>query len=75
MSSKTFKGLTALAVSTSMLAISSPAFAQLDEIIVTAQKREQSLQDVPIAISAFDIEALETKRIDGLEDTDTRVSF
>ena len=68
MSSRTFKGLTALAVSTSMLAISAPAFAQLDEIIVTAQKREQSLQDVPISIAAFDLEALETNRVEGLED-------
>jgi iron complex outermembrane receptor protein len=33
--------------------ISLPAFAQLDEITVTAQKREQSLQDVPISISAL----------------------
>jgi len=68
MQSTTLKGLTTLAISTSFLAISSPAFAQLDEIVVTAQKREQSLQDVPIAINAFDLEALESKRIDGLED-------
>jgi len=68
MSSKTFKGLTALAVSTSMLAISTPAFAQLDEIVVTAQKREQSLQDVPISINAFDLESIEKNRISGLED-------
>ena len=68
MSSRTLKGLTALTLSTSLLAFSAPAMAQLDEIIVTAQKREQSLQDVPISISAFDVEALETKRIDGLED-------
>lgn len=68
MSSKTFKGLTALAVSTSLLAISAPAFAQLDEIVVTAQKREQSLQDVPISINAFDIESLEKNRISGVED-------
>jgi len=36
-----------------------PAYAQdsqptvVDEIIVTAQKREQSIQDVPLAVSAF----------------------
>jgi len=68
MSSRTFKGLTALAVSTSLLAISAPAFAQLDEIVVTAQKREQSLQDVPISINAFDLETLEKNRIAGIED-------
>ncbi|MDA8707785.1 TonB-dependent receptor [Hellea sp.] len=71
MSSKTFKGLTALAVSTSMLAISAPAFAQLDEIIVTAEKRSENLQDVAIAITAFDLEALETNRIQGIEDLAT----
>lgn len=31
----------------------------LEEIVVTAQKREQSLQDVGIAISAFDGETME----------------
>lgn len=37
------------------LPISVPTFAapQLEEVIVTAQKREQSLQDVPVAVSAF----------------------
>lgn len=29
------------------------ASAQIDEIIVTAQKREQSLNDVPVAVTAF----------------------
>ena len=68
MSSRTLKGLTALTLSTSLLAFSAPAMAQLDEIVVTAQKREQNLQDVPIAIAAFDLQALETNRIEGLED-------
>jgi len=37
-----------------------PAFATptLEEVIVTAQKREQSLQDVPVAVTAFDASAL-----------------
>ena len=37
-------------------AVSLPAHAQqggLEEIVVTAQKREQSLQDAPIAVTAF----------------------
>jgi iron complex outermembrane receptor protein len=50
--------------------ISLPAFAQLDEITVTAQKREQSLQDVPISISALtgaQFEMFNVARADDLE--------
>ncbi|NWG53596.1 MAG: TonB-dependent receptor [Hydrogenophilaceae bacterium] len=36
-----------------------------DEIIVTAQKREQAIQDVPIAVSAFGLDALEDQGLDG----------
>jgi iron complex outermembrane receptor protein len=50
------KSALALAISA---AISTPAFAQLEEVIVTAQKRAQSLQDVPVAVSAFQGEQLE----------------
>lgn len=35
----------------------------LQEIVVTAQKREQNLQRVPVAVSALDSEALENQRI------------
>ena len=44
----------------------SPALAQedsLEEIVVTAQKREQNVQDVPIAISAFSAATLQEKSI------------
>ena len=43
------------------LCISGQAIAQpmLEEVIVTAQKREQSLQDVPIAVTAFTGERLQ----------------
>ena len=44
----------------------------LDEIIVTAQKRAESLQDVPIAISAFDSEMLRGAGIERLEDIGMR---
>jgi outer membrane receptor protein involved in Fe transport len=33
-----------------------------DEIVVTAQRQAQSLQDVPIAVSAFSEEALEKQQ-------------
>ena len=39
----------------------------IDEIIVTAQKREQSLQDVPISISTFTGDFLEDSGIDTLQ--------
>lgn len=40
----------------------------LEEVIVTAQKREQTLQDVPISVSAFSTDRLEVMGIDELED-------
>ncbi len=36
------------------------ALAQLEEVIVTAQKRTESLQDIPIAISAYSAENIES---------------
>lgn len=50
---------------TCLVALGMPAFAQtapangLEEIVVTAQKREQNLQDVPIAISALSADKLQ----------------
>ncbi len=40
----------------------------LEEIIVTAQKRSQNMQDVPVAISAFSAGALEQRGIGSPED-------
>ena len=47
-----------------------PAFAQasLEEVIVTAQRVEQSLQDVPLAVSAFSADALKEQQIEGMSD-------
>ena len=39
------------------------AFAQLEEVKVTAQKREQSLQDVPISMSVLTTESLDQQYI------------
>ncbi len=40
----------------------------LEEIIVTAQKKSQSMQDVPIAVSAFDANALGDRLIEDASD-------
>jgi outer membrane receptor protein involved in Fe transport len=41
---------------------------KLEEIVVTAQKRQQSLQDVPISVSAVDGEKMSEAGINNLED-------
>ncbi len=51
---------------------------QLEEIIVTAQKRAQSVQDVPVAVSVLDsekIEAAQTIGLEGLQQLIPSVSF
>jgi len=40
----------------------------IEEVIVTAQKREESLQEVPISITAFGADALESRGIQNTED-------
>ncbi len=40
----------------------------IEEIIVTATKREANIQDIPIAVSAFQGDELEARRIDEIED-------
>ncbi|APW72286.1 hypothetical protein, partial [Sphingopyxis granuli] len=60
-------------IGTSILAmtVATPAYAQSGsttdafggEIVVTAQRQSERLQDVPIAVSAFSSEALEAQQI------------
>lgn len=72
-----------------LCASASPSFAQetaaadqgtsdqasggLGEIVVTAQRREQNLQDVPIAVNSFDAEAVETRRITDIQSLSTSI--
>ncbi len=70
-------------VSALALLMANPAFAQveaapqpdetaadtgIDDIIVTAQRQSESLQSVPIAVSAFSGEALERQQIENASD-------
>lgn len=53
----------------SALIISTPVFAQVDdEVIVTATKRAESIQDVPISISAYGAEFIEDSGVQDLRD-------
>ena len=52
---------------------STAAYAQTDEIIVTAAKREQTLQEVPIAVSVVDDRAIEQSNVQDLFDLQTMV--
>src|SRR5688500_10663641 len=53
-----------------LTAFSSEAFAQteIEELVVTAEKREQSLQDVPVAVSAVTDERRELVGINSVQD-------
>ena len=69
---RALRSLLAVGVSAAALTAALPALAQtsgggnvIEELVVTAQKKEEALQDVPIAVSAFDQSALEKSKIDG----------
>jgi outer membrane receptor protein involved in Fe transport len=62
-------------MATSILAAAPPALAQqqadtgvLEEVVVTAQKREESLQNVPLSITAITTEKLEELHITNFDD-------
>ncbi|MPT47535.1 MAG: TonB-dependent receptor [Sphingobium sp.] len=72
------RSFTALSISAaSLLLASTSAYAQSDaapgEIIVTAQKREQSLQDVSAAVTAVGADRLATSQVATLQDLQTIV--
>lgn len=64
------------AAATALLTVAAPVAAQnadpeassVDDIVVTARRREESLQDVPIAVTAFTEEVLQERGIEDLSD-------
>ncbi|WP_374572185.1 TonB-dependent receptor [Phenylobacterium sp.] len=62
MTAKTLSGASLLALSTLMCATSAraedPVAGQVEEVVVTAQRRSERLQDVPVTMQAFDGKAI-----------------
>ncbi|MBL8630995.1 MAG: TonB-dependent receptor, partial [Rhodospirillaceae bacterium] len=57
-----------LSLTTALVGFAPLASAQIEEIIVTTRKREESLQEVPIVVQAFNAAAIERKGIASLDD-------
>jgi iron complex outermembrane receptor protein len=68
-------GLTPLLLSVAVTAAAQEGQKRvaLEEVIVTAQKREESLQDTPISITAFGQEALTQQGISSIDDLQGKV--
>jgi iron complex outermembrane receptor protein len=75
MSVTTRVALKTLALSASAIALThtAPAMAQVEEIIVTAQKVKENVQDVPIAITAVSGDRLDQAVVTSLENISTIV--
>lgn len=70
-----FQATATVLLAVAVLAISASAGAQgfLEEIVVTAQKRSENLQDVPMSISALDAGALEAGRVEKIGELALRI--
>lgn len=65
-----FIACSALAIMTGQSAFAQDAESNggLRDIVVTAQRKSENLQDVPVAVTAFDSEAIATNRIQNVSD-------
>jgi iron complex outermembrane recepter protein len=52
---------------------SGSAVTTLDSVTVTARKREETLQDVPVAVTAFTADAMEKLNVEDIGDLDAQV--
>ncbi|NHK28925.1 TonB-dependent receptor [Parvularcula flava] len=62
------KGPSAAAIAVAIAAPALPAAAQVDIITVTAQKREENIQDVPISVTALSEEQLDRSGVADIKD-------
>ncbi|HEY4115305.1 MAG TPA: TonB-dependent receptor [Rhizomicrobium sp.] len=60
-----------LAITAALLlstALAAPAFAEIEEVVVTAQKRAEDIQTVPIAVTAFTAQDIQAHQINQFKD-------
>lgn len=62
-----------LAISLASSSLMAETKTQLEEVVVTAQKREQNMQDVPIAVSAFTAAELRSGAFNNIGDISQQV--
>ena len=61
------KRITPLVFTCYLLAAAPAAFAQLEEVIVTATKRAESLQDIPVSVTALSETTLQDAGVENIE--------
>lgn len=61
-------GIAAVAGAYAPFALAADRSLSLEEVVVTAQRREQNLQDVPVAVTALTSDMIEDSRITNVED-------
>ena len=62
----------ALGAGSAAMAQSTPPPVQIDEVVVTAEKRSENLQDVPLTLSVFGAKQIEQARIVQVQDVANR---
>lgn len=63
-----FAGASALALLTLIMDVAPAAAQQLEEVIVTARRTEEKLQDAPVSVAAFTAAAIARQNIESLTD-------
>ena len=58
----------AMVLSAPSTSFAAEGFALLEEIIITARKRAESLQDTPISVAAFSADSLNDRQIESQND-------
>ncbi len=67
-SARTGRSMTLISALLLSSALAAPAFAQIEEVVVTAQKKSEDIQSVPIAVSAFTSQDMAAHQIMGFKD-------